>query len=110
MGYLVLSGNLALAFGPALDLTLVDVITFPQLFIVCAAIVLVAFTLSSFVKYKKVEASPDRAATIQFDIFEKTAIQPSILLFFLTFTFGGIARSEERRVGKGRKSSVGGWW
>lgn|SRR5690625_607090 len=91
MGYFGLSGNLALAFGPALGLTLVDVITFPQLFIVCAAIVLVAFTLSSFVKYKKVEASPDRAATIQFDIFEKTAIQPSILLFFLTFTFGGIA-------------------
>lgn len=91
MGYFGLSGNLALAFGPALGLTLVDIITFPQLFLVSAGVVVVALLLSTIVRYKEVEESPDRSTTVKFDIFEKTAIQPSVLLFFLTFTFGGIA-------------------
>jgi len=106
MGYFGLSGNLALALGPVLGLTLVDIISFTQLFLVCSGIVLVAIIISSFVKYKKVEALPEeeKALTVKFDIFEKTAIQPAILLFFLTFTFGGIASflplyAAERGVG-----------
>lgn len=91
MGYFGLSGNLALAFGPALGLTLVDVITFPQLFLVAAGSAFVALLLSTIVRYKKVEESPDKSTTVKFDIFEKTAIKPSVLLFFITFTFGGIA-------------------
>lgn len=91
LGYYGLSGNLSLAFGPALGLMLVDVITFPQLFLVSAGLVVIAIILSSFVKYKEVEASSKKTATISFDIFEKTALEPSILLFFITFTFGGIA-------------------
>ncbi|NAZ18190.1 MFS transporter, partial [Glutamicibacter soli] len=47
MGYFGLSGNIALAFGPSLGLTLVDVITFPQLFLICASGGLIAFILSS---------------------------------------------------------------
>src|SRR5690625_5242698 len=38
MGYFGLSGNLALAFGPALGLTLADFISFTQLFFICAAL------------------------------------------------------------------------
>lgn len=91
MGYFGLSGNLALAMGPALGLTLVGKISFTSLFLVCALSALIALVLSTFVRYKKVEQSPHQAATIKFDIFEKSAIQPSLLLFFLTFTFGGIA-------------------
>lgn len=91
MGYFGLSGNLALALGPALGLMLVGKISFTSLFLICASTGLIAILLSSTVKYKKVEESPHKAATIKFDIFEKTAIQPSLLLFFITFTFGGIA-------------------
>ena len=91
MGYFGLSGNIALAFGPSLGLTLVGVISFPQLFLICASCGLVAFLLSTKIRYKKVEAAAHNTATIKFDIFEKTAIQPSLLLFFITFTFGGIA-------------------
>ncbi|AIF44766.1 MULTISPECIES: MFS transporter [Virgibacillus] len=91
LGYFGLSGNLALAFGPALGLTLVGVISFTSLFLICAGLGLVAFLLSMTIHYKKVEESPDKAVTIKFDIFEKSAIQPSILLFFITVTFGGIA-------------------
>jgi predicted MFS family arabinose efflux permease len=91
LGYFGLSGNIALAFGPGLGLALVGRISFTSLFLICAALALVALLLSSKVRYKKVEEIPERAVTPRFDIFEKTAIQPSILVLFITFTFGGIA-------------------
>ncbi|GGA82698.1 MFS transporter [Ornithinibacillus halotolerans] len=91
LGYFGLSGNIALAFGPGLGLALVGKISFTTLFLLCAAFGLIALILSSRVKYKRVEEIPDKAHTPRFDIFEKTAIQPSILMLFITFTFGGIA-------------------
>ena len=91
LGYFGLSGNIALAFGPSLGLTLAGVISFPQLFLICASLGLISFLLASQIRYKKVETSPDKTATIKFDVFEKTALQPSVLLFFITVTFGGIA-------------------
>src|SRR5690625_5936677 len=91
MSYSGLSGNLALAFGPALGLTLVGVISFTKLFLICASFGFIAVLLSSKIRYKRVEESPHKSTTVKFDIFEKTALQPSILLFFITVTF----RSEE---------------
>lgn len=91
MGYYGLSGNLALALGPALGLTLVGYISFKQLFLIAAIMGLVALILSLTIRYKQVETSPDKTTNVKFDIFEKSAINPSILLFFITLTFGGIA-------------------
>lgn len=91
MGYFGLSGNLALALGPALGLTLVGMISFTSLFLICASLGLVAVLLSSKIRYKRVEQSPHKSTTVKFDIFEKTALKPSLLLFFITVTFGGIA-------------------
>lgn len=91
MGYYGLSSNLALALGPALGLSLVGLISFTQLFLISASMGLIALLLSLLIRYKKVEESPDKTTTVKFDVFEKTAINPSILLFFITLTFGGIA-------------------
>ncbi|WP_212972154.1 MFS transporter [Bacillus sp. J14TS2] len=91
MGYFGLSGNLALAFGPSLGLTLAGVIPFSQLFLICGGMGLAALLLSTRIRYKQVEESPNKAAVPKFDIFEKSAIQPSLLLFFITVSFGGIA-------------------
>lgn len=91
MGYYGMSGNVAMAIGPALGLTLVDKISFASLFLICAACGLTTLLLSSKIRYKKVEASPHQSTNIKFDFFEKTAIQPSILLMFITACFGGIA-------------------
>src|SRR5699024_10952312 len=60
-------------------------------FLVCAALGLAALLLSTRIRYKKVEQSPHKSTTVKFDIFEKTAIKPAVLLFFITVTFGGIA-------------------
>lgn len=89
MGYYGLSGNLALAFGPTLGLALVGVVSFTQLFLICAILGLAAFFLSSTIRYKKVE--PQTVQIKKWDIYEKSALPPSMLLFFITVTFGGIA-------------------
>ena len=91
MGYFGLSGNLALAFGPALGLTLVGVLTFSQLFLICSALGVLTLLLALNIRYKKVEESPHKTRPARFDVIEKTAINPSIILFFITLTFGGIA-------------------
>lgn len=90
MGYFGLSGNLALAFGPALGLTLAGYISFTLLFIISALLGLTALLLSLNIRYKKVDESSDKTKPARFDVLEKSAINPSILLFFITVTFGGI--------------------
>ncbi|PKR85261.1 MFS transporter [Heyndrickxia camelliae] len=92
MGYFGLSGNLALAFGPSLGLALAhpDTLSFKYFFLICAGLGLVALLLSSRVKFKKVEKKAE-VTKRKLDVFEKNALRPSILLFFITITFGGIA-------------------
>lgn len=92
MGYFGLSGNIAMAFGPSLALTLVPIINFEILFFICALLVLTALMLSLFIRYKPIDKNA--ASTHQnkkWDVYEKSALQPSLLLFFITVTFGGIA-------------------
>lgn len=89
MGYFGLSGNLALAIGPTLGLTLVDKLEFTTFFLICGLCGLIAFFLSTQIKYK--ENVQKRVKTKKLDIYEKSAIKPSILIFFITFTFGAIA-------------------
>ncbi|MFS0750201.1 MFS transporter [Oceanobacillus sp. 1P07AA] len=91
MGYFGLSGNIALAFGPSLGLTLAGIISFSQLFLFCAVFGLIALLFALKIHYKKVNLSPHKTQAARFDVFEKSALQPSILLFFITFAFGGIA-------------------
>lgn len=91
MGYFGLSGNLALALGPALGLALVGHISFLSLFLICGALGFTSFLFASRIRYKKVEKSPHKSTTVKFDVFEKSALPPAILLFFVTVTFGGIA-------------------
>ncbi|WP_058308415.1 MFS transporter [Gracilibacillus massiliensis] len=91
MGYFGLSGNLALAFGPSLGLFLYGYISFTWLFLIAASLGIVALLLATQINYKKVEKPSETENKKKFDIFEKSAIEPSLLLFFITTTFGGIA-------------------
>ncbi|KML37367.1 MFS transporter [Cytobacillus firmus] len=89
MGYFGLSGNIALAFGPTLGLALAGVISFKLLFLICALLGLAALVLSSRINYK--QAEKQTVPQKRWDIYEKSALRPSFLLFFITVTFGGIA-------------------
>lgn len=90
MGYYGLFGNIAIAIGPSLGLILADILHFKLLFIICGSLGLIAWVLASFIRYKKVE-HVTKPASMKFDIYEKSAIKPAILVFFITVTFGGIA-------------------
>ncbi|WP_099351812.1 MFS transporter [Fredinandcohnia onubensis] len=89
MGYFGLFGNIALAIGPSLGLTLAGTISYTKLFSICAILGLVALILSSRIHYKKIE--PVKENPRKWDFYEETALPPSILLFFITVSFGGIA-------------------
>lgn len=89
MGYFGLSGNIALAIGPTLGLTLAGLLPFSSLFLLCAGLGFISFIFSSFITYKKVEKSNEQRK--KWDIYEKSALPPSILVLFITVTFGGIA-------------------
>lgn len=91
MGYFGLSGNIALAFGPSLGLWLVGYISFKEIFLICAGLGFIALLFSLGIRYKKVEESDAKTKPARFDVLEKTALKPSILMFFITATFGGIA-------------------
>jgi MFS family permease len=91
MGYFGLSGSIAMAFGPSLGLTLASKIPFSYLFYICAALGFIALLLSSRIKFKKAIEKPSHEGAVKRDFYEKSALQPSILLLFLTSTFGGIA-------------------
>jgi len=91
LGYYGLSGNIALALGPSLGLALAGIISFKSLFFVCAGLGFLAFFMATRIHYKGVEKSSAPAVTAKWDFYEKSALQPSMLLFFITVTFGGIA-------------------
>lgn len=91
MGYYGLSGNIALALGPTLGLALTGTISFKMLFIICSLLGLIAFILSMKIRYKQVDPAAVQQPHKKWDFYEKSAIPPSLLLFFLTVTFGGIA-------------------
>ncbi|OCA87549.1 MFS transporter [Bacillus sp. FJAT-27225] len=90
MGYYGLSGNLALAMGPSLGLILAGSISFKTLFLICSGLGLAALLLSSTIRFKQVEKSA-KTTVLKWDFYEKSALQPAVLMFFITVTFGGIA-------------------
>lgn len=90
MGYFGLSGNIAMAIGPALGLSLVPIVNFHILFLLCGFLIIASLLLASFIRYKPVEKQIHQPKK-KWDIYEKSALQPALLLFFITVTFGGIA-------------------
>src|SRR5699024_4459523 len=73
LGYFGLSGNLALAVGPALGLFLVDHIRFSSLFLICGSLTLIALLLALTIKYKKVE--PETKMSQENKVVEKSRMQ-----------------------------------
>jgi MFS family permease len=91
MGYFGLSGNIALAMGPSIGLLLVGTISFRDIFLLCSALGLISLLFSTGIRYKKVNNPETQTKPARFDVFEKTALKPSVLMLFITATFGGIA-------------------
>lgn len=82
-----LSGNLALAIGPALGLFLVNHIEFSTLFIICGSLTLIALVLALNVRYVKpepltdVEMQEDADTSSRFNFVEKEHSRFCITVF-----------------------------
>lgn len=89
MGYFGLSGNLALALGPSLGLILVSLINFSYTFALAGLGGLLALGFAAMIHYRPPEKNlkPHK----KWDVYEKTALKPASLMFFMTMCFGGIS-------------------
>ncbi|WP_408006304.1 MFS transporter [Pseudalkalibacillus sp. A8] len=88
MGFFGLAGTLAMAFGPALGLMLVAKASFSVTFAIAAICGLSSLVIASLIHYRPGEKS--HAPQRKWDLYEKTALVPALLLFFITMAFGGI--------------------
>lgn len=91
MGYYGIASTIAMSLGPALGLYIVKYTNYALLFTASAIIAALGLAVSLLINYetpppKPVKAKPAGSRVI----LEKTALAPSIVLFFITITYGGI--------------------
>lgn len=86
MGYFGLASTISMALAPAAGLWIVSYAGFDALFSVSTAMVAIAVALTFLVRYPAVGLSEQKT----FSLFEKTAIKPAVVIFFLTMTYGAI--------------------
>ncbi len=85
MGYYGLSATLSMALAPALGLYLISHYSFKLMFILSTLMVLIAIILAFRINYLPVSLPKQK-----FNIIEKEALRPSIVIFFITMTYGAV--------------------
>lgn len=88
MGYFGLTSTLAMAVSPALGLAIMSRFGFSQVFIISATSVIIAFLVATPIKFHKPTPGKEGSGTKSF--FEKSAITPATIIFFVTMTYGAI--------------------
>lgn len=88
MGYFSLASSLPIAIAPAVGLFIISNYSFNILFFVSAALAALGFLLSLALKYRKIEMHEQPKAKAAF--FDKSAIRPSIVIFFITVSYGTV--------------------
>ena len=92
MGYYGIAATLAMSLGPALGLYLVKYSSYSVLFTGAAILAALGLVCSLFINYEIPRKNREEARIkhVKGVIFEKTAIPPALVLFFITLTYGGI--------------------
>lgn len=91
MGYYGIASTIAMSLGPALGLYLVKYTNYALLFTASAIIAALGLAASLLINYETPSPKPAKATPAGPKvILEKTALAPSIVLFFITLTYGGI--------------------
>lgn len=83
MGIFGMAANVAMAFGPALSIILLNLSNFPTLFMISAAIALVSMLLVLPIS-ETIVVRPETP------LFSREALFPSALMFTVTLTYGSI--------------------
>lgn len=87
MGFFGLTNSLSMALAPALGLALMNRSGFNTVFNFSITFVLIAFLIGHFIKYQK--PNPKESG-VKGSLFEKVAILPGIVIFFVTMTYGAV--------------------
>lgn len=87
MGYYGLAGTVAMAVAPATGLYLVNEYSFPVLFFTSTGLAATAFLLGALIHYRKM---PPRQAGEKIALFERKAFRPSLVIFFVTMSYGSV--------------------
>jgi len=87
MGYFTLTTTLPMALGPAIGAIVLGAYGFSAVFIVASAIITISLLLALPVKVREPEPNP---AAEQGGVIEKSAILPSLVMFFITLSYGAI--------------------
>ncbi|MCL2365499.1 MAG: MFS transporter [Oscillospiraceae bacterium] len=105
IGYLGLGNTLGTAFGPALGLMLMADFGFPSLFLMSAAIMLVALVMSKGFSFKKIIKANRKKIKLS-SLLNKDALPASIVLLLASMPFGGLVifialYGEQYNIGSG---------
>lgn len=88
MAFFTLSSNLAMAIAPAVGLYIIVNHSFRLASLLAAILVVISFGLSFLIRYRSVEEIEQTNERI--GLFEKTSLRPSIVIFFVTVTYGAV--------------------
>ncbi|TDA69439.1 MAG: MFS transporter [Clostridia bacterium] len=86
MGYYGLFNNLAMALAPALGLFLINRFGFGELFTTSSLLALLALLLAAAMRVPPAPRGGDAKPAL----FETRALPPALIMFFITFTWGGV--------------------
>lgn len=92
MGYFGVSSSLAMAIGPALGLYLVEQFSYLSLYIVATLFVALSLIISISSTYlsQATDMKQPNTNIRKSNLIEKTAIEPSVLIFLISTTYAGI--------------------
>ncbi|MFZ7104089.1 MAG: MFS transporter [Peptococcaceae bacterium] len=104
MGYFGLTSTLAMAVAPALGLELLSGYGFNTVFYVSAGVVLISILIALPIKYHKPDVLPKSGKA---GIFERSAILPAVVIFFITMTYGAIVSFIALYAGQKQVENIG---
>lgn len=88
MGYFSLTSSLAMAVGPTIGLFVISKYSFQVLFFISTILAVLSVIVAFKLEYKKIE---DKEQTkIKASLYEKASITPSIIVLFVTITYGAL--------------------
>ncbi len=87
MGYFGLATAVSMAVAPAAGIFIINNYSFTYLFFTSATLALLALIFSLGIRYEKVTKDVNAPKPT---LFEKSALRPSLVIFFVTTTFGSI--------------------
>ncbi|NLL56960.1 MAG: MFS transporter [Firmicutes bacterium] len=83
LGFYNLANSVSNAFSPAIALWIINSYSFRALFLVCSLVTIITLLLALLLRYPRIER---QLHDFKFEIIEKTALRPSIIIFIAVLT------------------------